>query len=167
MAHDIVIDKNLTKAQRYDLVYKQLEALTNGEHNLTANLANTTALLKEVFGWFWVGFYLVDNQSQDKELVLNAFQGSVACTRIRFGKGVCGTAWRLNETLIVEDVEQFEGHIACSSLSRSEIVVPIIVDSKVVAVLDIDSTELASFDMVDKEEIERLCGDLVAKFWNK
>lgn len=166
MAHDIIVDKNSTKKERYELVFKQLEALTAYENNLIANLANTSALLKEVFGWFWVGFYLVDSSSDKNELILNAFQGSVACTRIRYGKGVCGTAWKQAETLVVDDVELFEGHIACSSLSRSEIVVPILVDSQAIGVLDVDSTEIATFDEVDKQGLEQLC-KIIASFWKK
>lgn len=153
MAHDLDIPTNSNRTEQYELVAKQLEALTRGESNVTANLANCAALLREVFGWFWVGFYLVDGD----ELVLAPFQGSVACTRIKYGKGVCGTAWQEARTLVVDDVEKFCGHIACSSLSRSEIVVPIIVGEQVVGVLDVDSDVVASFDEVDSEGLGRIC----------
>ena len=122
------------------------------EPDLVANLANITAALKEQFGWLWVGFYLV----KDDELVLGPFQGPVACTRIKKGKGVCGTSWARAETLIVADVENFPGHIACSSLSRSEIVVPIIRDKDVVAVLDADSIALNNYDETDKKWLEQI-----------
>jgi len=144
--------KTLTKADQYTSLYPQVEALLNGEPDLVANLANTAAALKEQFGWLWVGFYLV----KDDELVLGPFQGPVACTRIRKGKGVCGTSWAEARTLIVPDVEKFSGHIACSSLSRSEIVVPIIRNKKVVAVLDVDSTDYDQFDDVDQQWLEKI-----------
>ncbi len=160
MAHDIVVDSNLSKKDKYELVLTQLKALTEGESNKMANLANTTALLREVFGWFWIGFYLVEGD----ELILAPFQGGVACTRIKRGRGVCGTAWSEAKTLVVDDVEQFPGHIACSSLSRSEIVVPIFVNGIVVGVLDVDSNTLASFDEDDKEGLESVC-EIVASFF--
>ena len=124
----------------------------DGEPDLVANLANIAAALKEQFNWLWVGFYLV----KDDELVLGPFQGPIACTRIRYGKGVCGSSWQKAETLIVPDVEKFPGHIACSSLSRSEIVVPIIRNDKVVGVLDVDSELLGQFDETDKKNLEHL-----------
>ncbi len=130
-----------------------MKNLVEGEKNIVGILANVSAALKEEMDYFWVGFYLVDNG----ELVLGPFQGSVACYRIGFGKGVCGTSWKRGETLVVKDVEAFPGHIACSSLSRSEVVVPVFDDEgKVGAVLDIDSTELAAFDETDKEYLERI-----------
>ncbi len=130
-----------------------MKNLVEGEKNIVGILANVSAALKEEMDYFWVGFYLVDNG----ELVLGPFQGSVACYRIGFGKGVCGTSWKRGETLVVKDVEAFPGHIACSSLSRSEVVVPVFDDErKVRAVLDIDSTELAAFDETDKEYLERI-----------
>ncbi len=122
------------------------------EHDLIANMANVAALLHETFGWWWTGFYRVDGES----LVLGPFQGPMACTRIPFGRGVCGTAWERRETIIVPDVEQFPGHIACSSLSRSEIVVPIFKDDAVVGVLDIDSKELSAFDQTDAIWLEKI-----------
>ncbi len=153
MAHDIIIDRTVERSELYALTLKQAEALCSYESDRVANLANISALLREVFGWFWIGFYRV----QGEELVLGPFQGSVACTRIAYGKGVCGTAWAERNTIIVDDVENFPGHIACSSLSRSEIVVPILRDGDVIAVLDIDSQSVATFDNIDKQGLERLC----------
>lgn len=148
------------KSEKYRELLPQLEALTEGESSLTANLANISAALRQTFGFFWVGFYLVDGI----ELVLGPFQGDVACTRIGFGKGVCGTAWQKQETLIVPDVDAFPGHIACSSQSKSEIVVPIFHDSKVVAVLDVDSTELNDFDDADMVGLEAIA-QLISNRW--
>lgn len=136
----------------YTSLLPQIHALCHGETNLTANLANISAALKQAFNWWWVGFYLVN----EGELIVGPFQGTVACTRIGPGKGVCGTSWQRRETIVVDDVEQFPGHIACSSLSRSEIVVPIIKDNQVVAVLDVDSEHLAHFDQTDKVYLEHL-----------
>jgi L-methionine (R)-S-oxide reductase len=141
-----------TKQQQYEGLLPQIEGLLTGELDLVANLANTCAALKEQFGWLWVGFYLVKND----ELVLGPFQGPVACTRIRKGRGVCGTSWAEVRTIIVPDVEKFPGHIACSSASRSEIVVPIIRDGVVVGVLDVDSSELDQFDEVDQAFLEKV-----------
>jgi len=135
----------MTKQERYELLYKQLRGLMEGESDPVANLANAAAAIHGAFGFWWTGFYLV----QGGELVLGPFQGPVACTRIPFGKGVCGTAWERRETVVVPDVEEFPGHIACSSESRSEIVVPLIRGGEVRAVLDIDSRELATFDEED------------------
>ena len=149
MAEDLLITKG-TKQEQYENLLPQVRALVEGEPDLIANLANVAAALKEQFGWLWVGFYLV----KDGELVLGPFQGPVACTRIRKGRGVCGTAWEKTETLLVPDVEKFPGHIACSSLSRSEIVVPVTRNGNVVAVLDADSADLAHFDEVDKRFLE-------------
>ena len=151
MAEDLRIHQG-SKSEQYESLIPQIAGLLEGENDTIANLANITAALKEQFGWFWVGFYLVKND----ELVLGPFQGPVACTRIRFGRGVCGSSWQQARTLIVPDVEQFPGHIACSSLSRSEIVVPVIRDSRVVAVLDVDSSELDSFDTTDQLYLERI-----------
>ncbi|MET1053717.1 MAG: GAF domain-containing protein [Pedobacter sp.] len=152
MAEDLVIIKSESKEQQYQSLLPQIEALISGEDDLTANLANVAAALKEQFGWLWIGFYLV---KQD-ELVLGPFQGPVACTRIRKGKGVCGAAWLEAKTFIVDDVELFPGHIACSSASRSEIVLPLIKDGEVAGVLDADSAELAAFDKIDEEYLARI-----------
>ena len=140
------------KSEKYALLCKQVASLTEGETDRTANLANTAAAIHEAFGFWWTGFYLV----KDKQLVLGPFQGPVACTRIPFGKGVCGTAWQRRETVIVPDVEEFPGHIACSSASRSEIVVPLFQEGEVVGVLDIDSRELATFDAEDAAGLEAI-----------
>src|SRR5437762_14131341 len=139
-----------TKAEQYQSLLPQIKGLLEGEPDLIANLANTVAALKEQFGWLWVGFYLVKSfgNAQD-ELVLAPFQGPVACTRIRKGRGVCGTSWAQAKTLIVPDVEKFPGHIACSSLSRSEIVMPVVRNNEVIAVLDVDSEEYNDFDETD------------------
>ncbi len=153
MLHNLTFEKSTNREQKYQLVIKQAEALCSFESDRVANLANITALLREAFGWFWIGFYIVDKE----ELILGPFQGSVACTRIGYGKGVCGKSWMDAGTIIVEDVEKFEGHIACSSLSRSEIVVPIIQNNSVIAILDIDSDKLSAFDNIDKEGLEKLC----------
>lgn len=141
-----------TKAARYAELLPQIEALTTGEPDLTANLANTAAALRQAFGFFWVGFYLVKGD----ELVLGPFQGPIACTRIRHGKGVCGSSWAQAQTLLVPDVKQFPGHIACSSESKSEIVVPILKNGAVLAVLDVDSDQLNDFDHDDQAALEQL-----------
>ena len=151
MAEDLLITKG-TKEEQYESLLPQIKGLLEGEPDLIANLANIAGALKEQFNWLWIGFYLV----KDDELVLGPFQGPVACTRIKKGKGVCGTSWANAETLIVPDVEKFPGHIACSSLSRSEIVVPIIRNNKVVAVLDADSIEPDQFDTVDQNYLEQI-----------
>ncbi len=151
MAEDLIILKG-NKAEQYVALIPQIKALLDGEPDLIANLANTVAALKEQFGWFWVGFYLVKNE----ELVLGPFQGPVACTRIRKGRGVCGKSWQEAKTLIVPDVEKFPGHIACSSLSRSEIVVPVIRNSTVIGVLDVDSESLNKFDETDQVYLEQI-----------
>jgi L-methionine (R)-S-oxide reductase len=155
MAEDLLIAQG-TKAEQYQALLPQLQALIEGEEDLIANLGNTCAALKEQFGWLWVGFYLVKKE----ELVLGPFQGPVACTRIRKGRGVCGTAWVQQQTLIVPDVDQFPGHIACSSLSKSEIVVPVLRNGSVVAVLDVDSADLNSFNETDKQYLEAITGML-------
>jgi len=157
MAEDLNIITSTSKAEQYQSLIPQIEALLMGETDLIANLANVCAALKEQFKWFWVGFYLV----KDNELVLGPFQGPVACTRIGLGKGVCGTAWQQEETLIVPDVDAFPGHIACSSLSKSEIVLPLFSDKKVVGVLDVDSAELAEFDNTDAKYLQQII-DLIS-----
>lgn len=141
-----------TKEEKYQELMPQLEAVISCETDVIANMANVTSMLHETFGFWWTGFYRV----VDGMLVLGPFQGPLACTRIRKGKGVCGTAWEKGETVIVPDVEQFPGHIACSSESRSEIVVPVFGNEAVAAVLDIDSRELSTFDDVDKKYLEKL-----------
>ena len=155
MAEDLQIAKG-SKQEQYETLLPQISALLNGEPDLIANLANVAAALKEQFGWLWVGFYLV---KQD-ELVLGPFQGPVACTRIKKGRGVCGKAWADAATLIVDDVENFPGHIACSSLSKSEIVVPILVNNEVVAVLDADSENLTAYDEIDKLNLEKIIAEI-------
>ena len=150
----------MSKAEQYSLLHSQLKGLLEGESDRTANLANAAALIHRTFGFWWTGFYLV----QGRELVLGPFQGPIACTRIPFGKGVCGTAWARRETVVVPDVEAFPGHIACSSASRSEIVVPILKGGEVVAVLDIDSWELATFDEEDAAGLEAVAGFLSELF---
>lgn len=142
----------MSKASKYQEIYKQIESVVSGETDQIANMANTAALLHEAFGFWWTGFYIVKGE----QLVLGPFQGPVACTRIGFGKGVCGTSWERRETIVAPNVHEFPGHIACSSLSQSEIVVPMFRDNEVYAVLDIDSKELSTFDEVDKEWLERI-----------
>jgi len=151
MAEDLLITKG-TKEEQYESLLPQIKALLEGEPDLIANLANITGALKEQFNWLWIGFYLV----KDDELVLGPFQGPIACTRIKRGKGVCGTSWANAKTLIVPDVEKFPGHIACSSLSRSEIVVPIIRNNKVLGVLDADSIEPDQYDFIDQNYLEEI-----------
>jgi GAF domain-containing protein len=153
MAEDLVII-NGNKEEEYQSLIPQIKGLLTGETDLVANMANVAAALKEQFQWFWVGFYVVKNN----ELVLAPFQGPVACTRIQKGRGVCGTAWARAETLIVPDVAKFPGHIACNSLSKSEIVVPLKRNGEVVAVLDIDSEEYNVFDDTDKKYLEEIAG---------
>ena len=146
MAEDLIIpNKKLPKDAQYAELLPQLAALVQGEKNAIANAANLVAVLKSAFNFFWVGFYFVDGD----ELVLGPFQGPIACTRIAMGKGVCGTAWQKNETIIVPDVDAFPGHIACSALSKSEIVVPLTYQNRVLAVLDVDSETLNTFDETD------------------
>jgi L-methionine (R)-S-oxide reductase len=165
MAEDLLIIQG-TKEEQYQQLLPQIKALLEGEPDLTANLANVCAALKEQFGWLWVGFYLVKPSSakafseKSEELVLGPFQGPVACTRIRKGKGVCGTSWAEAKTLIVPDVEKFPGHIACSSLSRSEIVVPVIRNNKVLAVLDVDSVDLNTFDETDQQYLQEIIASI-------
>ena len=142
----------MDKAEKYQEVYKQILSVVSGETDQIANMANTAALLHETFGFWWTGFYII----RGNQLVLGPFQGPVACTRIGFGKGVRGTAWERRKTIIVPDVHKFPGHIACSSLSQSEIVVPMFHNDEIYAVLDIDSKELATFDEIDKEWLEKI-----------
>jgi L-methionine (R)-S-oxide reductase len=152
MAETLLIPDTATKAEKYEALLPQIEALISGEPDLYANLANIAAALKETFGFFWVGFYLVKNE----QLVLGPFQGPIACTRINFGKGVCGTAWKESKTQLVPDVDAFPGHIACSSASKSEIVVPVFRGNEVAMVLDVDSDLLADFDETDQKYLEEL-----------
>jgi L-methionine (R)-S-oxide reductase len=151
MAEDLTISKG-SKEEQYINLLPQIKGLLDGETDLIANLANVAAALKEQFNFFWVGFYLV----KEDELVLGPFQGPVACTRIKKGRGVCGSSWDQAKTLIVPDVEKFPGHIACSSLSKSEIVVPMRNGPAIVGVLDVDSNELNSFDEIDQVYLENI-----------
>ena len=151
MAEDLNIIVG-SKSEQYESLLPQIQGLLGGETDFVANLANVAAALKEQFNWLWVGFYLVKNN----ELVLGPFQGPVACTRIKKGRGVCGTSWEKAETLIVPDVEKFPGHIACSSASRSEIVIPMMKNGNVVGVLDVDSISLDEFDTTDQEYLEKI-----------
>jgi GAF domain-containing protein len=154
MAENLFIPENISKTDKYEALIPQIKALCSGETDLIANLANTTAALHETFDWLWTGFYLV----KGNELVLGPFQGPLACTRIKFGKGVCGTAWKEKRSLLVPNVEKFPGHIACSSLSVSEIVVPIISKTgDVFGVLDVDSKEFGVLDEIDEKYLQVLC----------
>ena len=152
MAEQLIFSSNADRAARYEQLLPQLRALIGDEPSLVANLANVAAALRQTFGFFWVGFYLVEGD----QLVLGPFQGEIACTRIGFGKGVCGTAWKENRTILVPDVNAFPGHIACSSASLSEIVVPIRGRANVVAVLDVDSDTLKDFGDSDKQGLEQI-----------
>lgn len=151
MAEDLSIVIG-SKEEQYLSLIPQIKGLLMGEDDLIANLANVAAALKEQFNWLWVGFYIVKSD----ELVLGPFQGPVACTRIKKGRGVCGTSWQNATTIIVDDVEKFPGHIACSSSSKSEIVIPIIENNTVVAVLDVDSSDFSSFDEIDQKYLEQI-----------
>ncbi len=151
MAEDLQI-VNGTKAEQYESILPQIQGLIEGEPDLIANLSNTVAALKEQFNWLWVGFYII----KENELVLGPFQGPVACTRIQKGRGVCGKSWMDEQTMIVPDVEAFPGHIACSSLSRSEIVVPVFKNGTIVAILDVDSKDLNTFDLADQQYLEKI-----------
>lgn len=152
MAENLIISDG-DKCNKYSVLYEQIKSLTDGEDDLIANMANISSMIHQTFGFWWTGFYRVNGA----ELVLGPFQGPLACSRIPFGRGVCGTAWKEAATVIVPDVDAFPGHIACSSASRSEIVVPVFDDEKVIAVLDIDSAELNTFDSIDKEWLEKTC----------
>lgn len=160
MSEDLTLTKNASKEERYKELLPQIDALIGYESDLVANMGNVSAALKYGFDFFWVGFYLV----KDNELVLGPFQGPVACTRIKHGKGVCGTAFASGETVVVDDVDAFPGHIACSSLSKSEIVVPIVKNGEVIAVLDVDSADLATFDSIDKNYLEEIAKMVAQKF---
>ena len=152
MAEELLISKSTDKAERYKALIPQIEALVTGEPDLTANLANIASALKYGMDFFWVGFYLV----KEEQLVLGPFQGPIACTRIMKGKGVCGTSWEKAETILVENVDEFPGHIACSSDSKSEIVLPAFKNNEVALILDVDSDELADFDKTDQLYLEQL-----------
>lgn len=158
MAEDLVIAQG-SKQEQYSFLIPQIEALISQETDLVANLANITAALKAQFDWLWVGFYLV----KEGELILGPFQGPIACTRIAKGRGVCGAAWAQAKTIVVPDVDQFPGHIACSSESRSEIVVPIIRNGELIAVLDVDSKLYGTFDETDKTYLEQIVS--LIRFW--
>ncbi|WP_304250081.1 GAF domain-containing protein [Parabacteroides gordonii] len=159
MAENLIVSDG-NKEQQYQTLLPQIESLLAGETDVIANMANVAAALKQTFNFFWVGFYRV----KEDVLVLAPFQGPLACTRIRRGKGVCGTAWEEARTQVVPDVDQFPGHIACSSDSKSEIVVPILKDNEVVGVLDIDSDRLDSFDDTDAHYLEEICRMLSGSF---
>ena len=145
-----------TKEKKYTLLNKEIKSLVSSETNFIANLANVCAAIKTKFNFFWVGFYLVERN----ELILGPFQGTIACTRIQKGKGVCGTAWKKNKSIIVDDVDKFEGHIACSSLSKSEIVIPLRNKEKVIGVLDVDHDKYKFFDIIDKKYLEKIINEL-------
>lgn len=157
MAEDLTIDRNKTKAEQYESLIPQIMALLDGEEDFVANMANVSAALKEQFNWFWVGFYLVKND----ELVLGPFQGPVACTRIKKGKGVCGASWAQSKTLIVPNVDEFPGHIACATASKSEIVLPLIKDGEVIGVLDVDSEYLNHYDNIDSVYLQQVISILL------
>ena len=150
---ELKIAATANKQELYTCLTEQIELLVGNEKNIIANMANVAAAIKQTFGFLWVGFYIYDTEN---ELVLAPFQGPIACTRIKLGQGVCGTAWKLQQTVIVADVEKFEGHIACSSESKSEIVVPIFHNGKIIAVLDIDSNTLNTFDETDKNNLQKI-----------
>lgn len=152
MAEDLSILKNVTKEEQYQSILPQIEALISGESDLIANLGNICAALKEQFNWFWVGFYLV----KEDELVLGPFQGPVACTRIKKGRGVCGASWQQQQIIIVPNVDEFPGHIACASASKSEIVLPLYAGDKIIGVLDVDSEYLSHFDDVDGRYLDKI-----------
>jgi GAF domain-containing protein len=151
MAENLIIAEG-SKEQKYEVLYKQIVSLVEGESDTIANMANIAAMIHHTFGFWWTGFYRVVGE----ELILGPFQGPLACSRIKYGRGVCGTAWKEQTTQVVADVELFPGHIACSSLSRSEIVVPIWIDEEIVGVLDIDSEHLSTFDEVDRVWLEKI-----------
>ncbi|WP_286845154.1 GAF domain-containing protein [Proteiniphilum sp. UBA5346] len=154
MAEQIIIPEGISKAEKYETLILQFKPLVESETDMIANMANISAALKEVFGFFWVGFYIV----RGEQLTLGPFQGSVACTRIRYGKGVCGTAWEERQPILVPDVNEFPGHIACSALSRSEIVVPVFHHEEIAAVLDVDSEFLNHFDETDEKYLSEIAG---------
>ncbi|PTB95936.1 GAF domain-containing protein [Marivirga lumbricoides] len=156
MSESLLVDKTASKEVKYKTLVPQIKALVQGETDQIANLANISAALKEAMDFFWVGFYMVKND----ELVLGPFQGPIACTRIKKGKGVCGSSWAEAKTIVVPDVDAFPGHIACSSASRSEIVVPVFKGNEVIGVLDVDSSELNTFDETDQKFLEELLKDI-------
>lgn len=156
MAERVIVDPSLSKEEKYKMLLPQLEALVLGEEDVIANLSNLSAALREAFSFLWIGFYIIKNKNNTPELVLGPFQGPVACSRIAFGKGVCGIAWQQQQTIIVGDVERFPGHIACSTLSRSEIVVPFYKNGNVAGVLDADSEHLNNFDATDAAYLQQV-----------
>ena len=160
--HEVHIDTQLSRKERYELVIKQIEATISIEDDLIANLANTAALLKQALGFYWIGFYIM----KEEELVLGPFQGTVACTRIALDKGVCGAAASRKESILVADVDQFPGHIACSGASRSEIVVPLVVGEEVKMILDIDSDQLDDFTDEDVKYFEQVVDLLRARHYS-
>src|SRR5687767_9629927 len=159
MAEELLISQSADKKEKYNTLIPQIEALTAGEPDLVANLSNIAAALRQAMGFFWVGFYLVKND----QLVLGPFQGPIACTRIDFGKGVCGASWKEKKTILVPNVDEFPGHIACSSASKSEIVLPAFKNGAVALVLDVDSDQLNDFDQNDQQELEKVMR-LIEKF---
>ncbi len=163
MVESIYTDNSLSKEEKYIALMPQLLALTEYEEDGLANIANVIAALREVFSFFWIGIYFVKETKKGEELVLGPFQGPVACTRIAKGKGVCGSSWEKGKAIVVPDVDLFPGHIACSAISKSEIVLPIIKDSNVIAVLDVDSEFVAHFDDTDEKYLTKIC-DLLLKF---
>lgn len=152
MAEELIVSTSSNKTERYRLLLPQIKSLVEGEPDLIANLSNVAGALKQAMGFFWVGFYLV----KENQLVLGPFQGPIACTRIDFGKGVCGAAWKEKKTIIVPDVEKFPGHIACSSASKSEIVLPAFKGNEVMLVLDVDSDIINDFDETDQQALEQV-----------
>ncbi|MBK7570930.1 MAG: GAF domain-containing protein [Bacteroidetes bacterium] len=162
MAENIHIDTHASKAEQYASLLPQLKALVEGEEDAIANISNIIAGLKETFSFFWIGIYFVKKSNLTEELVLGPFQGPIACTRIQKGKGVCGTAWDKAQSILVPDVDLFPGHIACSSLSRSEIVLPVMKNEKVVAVIDVDSEFVSHFDETDQKYLEEVCKMIAA-----
>jgi L-methionine (R)-S-oxide reductase len=152
MAEELIISTSTDKKEKYATLLPQIESLVSDESDVIANLSNIAAALKQAMGFFWVGFYFV----KDNQLVLGPFQGPIACTRINFGKGVCGMSWKTGKTIVVPNVDEFPGHIACSSASKSEIVLPAIKNKEVALVLDVDSDQLNDFDSVDQDALEKL-----------
>ena len=162
VSEQITIREGLSKREKYETLFPQIKALVEGEEDLIANSANIVSALKEAFSFFWIGIYFVKNKNGKEELVLGPFQGPPACVRIAKGKGVCGSAWLKKEAIIVPDVNLFPGHIACSALTQSEIVIPIILNNIVLGVLDVDSTALNDFDTVDEKHLTEIAG-LISK----
>jgi L-methionine (R)-S-oxide reductase len=152
MAEELIVSASTDKKEKYRTLLPQVESLVAGEADLIANLSNIAAALRQTLGFFWVGFYIV----KDNQLVLGPFQGPIACTRINFGKGVCGASWKEKRTILVPNVDEFPGHIACSSASKSEIVLPAFKNDEVALVLDVDSDQLNDFDDIDQQGLEHL-----------